>query len=49
MSRRRHYAAAMLTGLVVLLASPVAFANADENAADNQTNADGQHISQDHR
>jgi len=35
MSRRRHYAAAMLTGLVVLLASPVAFAGADENAADN--------------
>jgi F-type H+-transporting ATPase subunit c len=26
MSRRRHYAAAMLAGLVVLLASPLAFA-----------------------
>lgn len=35
MSRRRHYAAALLTGLVVLLASPLAFASADENAADN--------------
>lgn len=35
MSRRRHYAAAMLTGLVILLAAPVAFAGADENAADN--------------
>ena len=35
MSRRRQLAAALLTGLVVLLASPLAFASADENAADN--------------
>jgi F-type H+-transporting ATPase subunit c len=35
MSRRRHFAAALLTGLVVLLASPLAFASAGENAADN--------------
>ena len=34
MSKRRHYAAALLTGLVVLLASPVAFAStAEDNAA----------------
>ena len=35
MSRRRHYAVAMLTGLAILLVSPFAFAGADENAADN--------------
>jgi F-type H+-transporting ATPase subunit c len=35
MSRRRHYAAAMLTGLVVLLFAPAVLADAGENAADN--------------
>lgn len=35
MSRRRHYAVAMLTGLAVLLVAPLAFAGADETAADN--------------
>jgi len=34
-SRRRHYAAAMLTGLAILLVAPAAFAGAEENAADN--------------
>ncbi len=35
MSMKRHYAAALLTGVIVMLAAPAAFATADENAADN--------------
>ena len=35
MSRRRQYAVAMLTGLAILLVAPMAFAGAEENAADN--------------
>ena len=35
MSRRRHYATALLVGLFVLLVSPLAFAGAEETAADN--------------
>jgi F-type H+-transporting ATPase subunit c len=35
MSRRRHFATATLVGLFVLLVAPLAFAGADETAADN--------------
>jgi F-type H+-transporting ATPase subunit c len=35
MSKRRHFAAASLIGLVVFLAAPFAFADAGEAAADN--------------